>query len=335
MKKQSLITKIKKANLVGRGGAEFPTALKWGLTKKAKGKPKYVICNASEGEMGVFKDIYILQKFPEKVVKGMVLAMDFLKTKEGYFNFNRIYYRLVKGKFKPIIRKYQKKGYHFTVYKESPSYIGGEETALLNAIEGKRNEPRLKPPYPGEAGLFNKPTLIHNVETLFNIANVAENTFEPKRFYCLSGKIRKSGVYYLPDDWTIQKILEKTKNLPRFDFFVQIGGSASGLVLNQNQLKNHKMIGAGALEVYSAALKPRSILLEWFKFYAKESCGKCTPCREGTFHLYQLVKNNQNIPWKKILEIINVMEKTSFCALGKSIAVPVKSYATNVLKKKL
>ena len=330
---KNLIAKIKKANLVGRGGAGFPTALKWELAKKAKGKPKYVICNASEGEIGVFKDIHILKRFPKKVIKGMVLSMDFLGTREGYFNFNNTYYRQTKGKLQSILKKYEKKGYRFTIYKEMPSYIGGEETALLNAIEGKRIEPRLKPPFPCEEGLFSKPTLIHNVETLFNIAQVAEDAFEPKRFYCISGKIRRPGVYHLPDDWMIQEILKKTKNLPRFDFFVQIGGSASGLVLNQNQIENQKMIGAGALEVYPASMDPRRVLFDWFKFYAEESCGKCTPCREGSYQLYQLIKNHKKIPWKKILEIVNTMEKTSFCALGKSIAIPVKSYMKNILHK--
>ncbi len=330
---QKLIEKIKKAKLVGRGGAGFPTAIKWEATKKAKGKPKYVICNASEGELGVFKDLHILKKHPEQVIKGMVLAMDFLKTKEAYFNFNKDYCRKTILKLNPILKKYEKKGYVFKIYEEKPSYIGGEETALMNAIEGKRIEPRLKPPYPGDSGLFGKPTLIHNVETLFNVAQVHDNQFEPKRFYCLSGKLKKPGVYYLPDNFTIEQILEATKNLPKFDFFVQIGGGASGLVLNQKQIKTQRMTGAGSLQIYKTSMKPRTLLLHWFKFYAEESCGKCTPCREGSYQLWQLVKKNkQRIPWKKIMEIVNVMGKTSFCALGKSIVIPVKSYRKNILK---
>ena len=166
---KNLITKIKDAKLVGRGGACFPTVTKWEMVKRAKGNPKYVICNASEGEMGVFKDLYILKKYPVEVVKGMVLAMDYLKTKDAYFNFNSSYYKQTKRKLNPILKKFEKKGYKFTIYKESPSYIGGEETALLNAIEGKRIEPRMKPPFPSDAGLFQKPTLVHNVETLFNV----------------------------------------------------------------------------------------------------------------------------------------------------------------------
>ena len=332
---KNLIDKIKFAKLVGRGGACYPTALKWEMVKKASGKPKYVICNASEGELGVFKDFYILKKFPEDVVKGMVLAMDFLGTKQAYFNINKKYYRRIVLKLDHILKKYEKKGYRFTVYEEKPSYIGGEETALLNAIEGKRIEPRMKPPYPSDAGLFGKPTLIHNVETLFNVALVAEDKFESKRFYCLSGPKKLNRVYHLPDNWSIEQILRKTKRYPRFDFFVQIGGGASGLVLNKEQIKTQKMTGAGSLQVFKATTDPRKLLLHWFEFYAKESCGKCTPCREGSYQLYELLKRNKRVPWKKMMEIVEVMGKTSFCALGKSIVIPVKSYMVNVLKKKI
>jgi len=332
---KNLIEKIKDAKLVGRGGAEFPTATKWEMTKKAKGHPKYVICNASEGELAVFKDLYILKNFSEDVVKGMVLAMDFLKTKEAYFNINESYFKKVINKLHPILLKYEKKGYRFTIYKEEPSYIGGEETALLNAIEMKRIEPRMKPPFPVEAGLFSKPTLIHNVETLFNVAKVAEGKFKPKRFYSISGKVRHPGVYYLDDSLTVNQVLEATKNLPKFDFFAQIGGGASGLVINQTQANAQKMIGAGSLQVFPTTIKPRKMLMDWFKFYAKQSCGKCTPCREGSYQLWQLVKNHKEVHWDKIMPIVEAMGKTSFCALGKSIIIPVKSYLTNVLNKKL
>jgi NADH:ubiquinone oxidoreductase subunit F (NADH-binding) len=331
--KQNLLAQIKQAHLIGRGGAGFPTALKWEMVVRTKGRPKYVICNASEGEIGVFKDIYILKKHTDYVVKGMILAMDFLGTKEGYFYINKIYYRQVYLKLMFLIKKYARKGYKLHVFKERPSYIGGEETALLNAIEGKRLEPRLKPPFPVDSGLFGKPTLVHNVETLFNIAKVAEGKFEPKRFYSIAGKVRRPGVYYLADDLTIYQILEETGNLPRYDFFVQIGGSASGLVTNSKQAKTQKMIGAGSIEVYKTSVSPRKMLLEWFKFYTKESCGKCTPCREGSYQLWQLVKKSKRVPWKKILNIVETMGKTSFCGLGKSIMIPVKSYMKNILHK--
>lgn len=330
---ENIITKIKNAGLVGRGGASFPTATKWEFVKKAKGNKKYVICNASEGELGIFKDIYILKNHLERVFKGLKIAMDFLETREAYFNLNLNYYHQIHEKFDILINEFKKQGYAIKVYKEKPSYPGGEETALLNAIEGKRLEPRLKPPYPADRGLFGKPTLIHNVETLFNIADVADGKFENKRFYCISGIAKYFGVFQLPADWSVLKVLKETNNIPHFDYFVQIGGSASGLVLNKNQLGKQEMIGAGSIEIYRKSINPHDLLLRWFTFYDNQSCGKCTPCREGTFQLHELLKSHKRIPWKKIMAILEVLEETSFCALGKSVPIPVKSYLKNILKK--
>ena len=327
----NLLEQIEKAGLVGRGGAGFNTAMKW----KYSGKIKYLICNASEGELGLFKDIYILENHLKEVMEGMRIVMDHFGTKEAYFNFNENYYTKLKNEVDSAVEEYQKKGYTFNIFKEHPSYIGGEETALINAIEGRRVEPRLKPPFPGEKGLFGEPTLVHNVETLFNIYHVVNNSFENKRFYCISGEIDNKGVYHLPDDWNIYQVLKKTNNIPEFDYFVQIGGSASGVVLNSKQLEEYTMMGAGSIEVYKATITPYEMFKRWFDFYEEESCGKCTPCRLGTYQLSQMIDKEQAIPLQEILEIIDTMEKTSFCALGKSIATPVKSYLRNVLKIRL
>lgn len=332
---KNLIQKIEKAGIVGRGGGCFPAHLKWQATKKSLSKAKYVVCNGSEGEPGVFKDIYILIHHPEQVIKGMALAMDYLKTKEGYFNFNKIYWKKIKKDFQKKLKPYQNKGYNFTIYEEDPSYIGGEEMALLNSIEGKEVQPRMKPPYSSEVGLFGKPTLVHNVETLYEIAQVEDENYDHTRYYSISGAAKKPGVYKLDKNLNIQEILEQTKNLPKFDFFVQIGGSASGLVLNKDQLKKQKMIGAGSIEIYKSNLKPIKLLKKWFEFYKIQSCGKCTPCREGSYQLHELIKNAKSIPWKKITPIIDSMDKTSFCALGKAIATPYRSYTKNILNKKV
>jgi NADH:ubiquinone oxidoreductase subunit F (NADH-binding) len=333
--KNNILEKIEKAGLVGRGGAGFPTHRKWQFLKDTKGDKKYVICNASEGELGLFKDIYILEHHLDRIFLGMKIAMDFLNTKEAYINLNINYYFQIEEKIENLVREYEAKGYHIRIFKERPSYSGGEETALLNAIEGQPVQPRLKPPYPSEKGLFGCPTLVHNVETLFNVAAVVDGTFEHKRFYCISGPIKNKGVYHLPDDWSIDRILKETDNIPEFDYFAQIGGSASGMVFNAQQLKKEKVTGAGSIELYRASLHPQDVLLKWFSFYNKESCGKCTPCREGTYQLYKLVSANHEIPWKKILDILDTLEDSSFCALGTSVPIPVRSYMKNVLKKKI
>jgi len=328
-----IVNKIEKAGLVGRGGAGYPTAKKWQEVAKAPGKKKYVIVNASEGETGLFKDIHILKNFPKKVLKGVVLALDHLGAKDAFFNINKKYHRLLRLELEPLVKEYNDRGYNIKFFVEEPSYIGGEETALLNAIEGKRTEPRAKPPYPSYAGLYGQPTLINNVETLYNVALVAEGAYENKRFYCLSGKLKHKGVRHLPADWDIEKVLRETGNYPDFDFFVQIGGGASGTVYDQGQLAGKFATGAGAIEVFDKKkTDPRKLLLRWLGFYQKESCGKCAPCRVGTYELYEMVKKQKEIPWEEMFAILETMELTSFCALGRSVIEPIRSYHSNVLK---
>lgn len=330
----NILQKIESAKLVGRGGASYPTHLKWKAVKSAKAKKKYLVVNFSEGELGLFKDIHIMKKYPDVVFLGIRTALDFIRAKDCYFNYNKDYYKKTKAKIMPLIKEYEGAGYNFFIYPEEPSYIGGEETALLNALEGRRLEPRFKPPFPTESGLYNCPTLVHNPETLYNVALVFQNKFKDKRFYCLSG-VPHQGVYYLPVDWPIKKVLEHTNNYPDSDFFVQIGGSISGEVLNQTQIKTRQAEGAGSIEVYKATTKPRDLMLKWFNFYACESCGKCCPCRMGNYNLARLLKQNKKVIWPQIIPLLELMQKTSFCALGKMTFVPVESYIKNVLKLKV
>jgi len=325
--------KIEKAGLVGRGGAGYLTAKKWREVAAAPGEKKYVVVNASEGETGLFKDIFILKNHTDALLKGVVLALDHLRAKDAYFNLNKNYYREVGKKLEESIKPYNDNGYNIKIFVEDPSYIGGEETALLNAIEGKRTEPRSKPPYPSMSGLYAKPTLINNVETLFNVACVEDGTYEKKRFYCITGPKGRKSVHHLPDDWDVERILKETGNYPKFDFFVQIGGGASGTVCDQDQIKGKLATGAGAIEVFDKKkTDSRKLLLRWLEFYQKESCGKCTPCRAGTFELYEMVKASREIPWPKMFEVLETMEITSFCALGRSVMEPIRSYYSNVLK---
>jgi NADH:ubiquinone oxidoreductase subunit F (NADH-binding) len=336
MKKRNnnLIAKIKKAGLTGRGGAGYPTALKWQEVQKARGQKKYVICNASEGELGLSKDFHILKNYPEKVLGGMVLALDYIGAKEGFMNLNKRYFQKIGSELEKIIKNYNNQGYNIQIFIEEPSYIGGEETALLNAVEKKRTEPRIKPPYPAIAGLFGQPTIINNVETFYNVACVDDGSFSDKRFFCVYGRAEHPEVFHLPADWSIEKVLKETGNYPDFPFFVQIGGSAAGEVLDQNQLKNQTMSGAGGIEIYDKKSEPRKIILRWLSFYKEESCGKCTPCRIGVSQLHSLVENSKNIPWRKMFDLLETIQETAFCALGRSVSIPIQSYHSNVLKKK-
>ncbi len=364
----NIINKIKKANLVGRGGGNFPTAVKWEMVRKTTGNKKYIICNASEGEPGVKKDRYILENFGERVIDGMRIAIDFLLENpysnshpkeegaqvKGYIYINHKYYKKFGKKLDKIILSnkivYNKKNENnasfslrertgkgnkktqikFFIKPASSGYIGGEETALLNAMEGKRVEPRLRPPFPTTNGLWNCPTLVNNVETFYNVSLAIADEYEKDRFYTIGGDCVSAGVYKLPDDWTIEKILKETNNYPKFNFFVQVGGDASGEILNSKQL-NKPAGGAGSITIYNTKkYKPEEMIGKWISFFVNESCGQCTPCREGVYRLNEIM-NSDNPDWELLEELLNNLDEASFCGLGSIIPVPIRSYRRNVM----
>ncbi len=339
----NILNKIKKANLVGRGGGCFPVAIKWEMVKKAVGDKKYVICNASEGEPGVKKDGYILENFGEKVIDGMKIAIDFLSDNSttpspslpkegisGYIFINHEYYKKLGRKLNKIIADDKKYNIELFIKPDGSGYIGGEETSILNAVEGKRVEPRLRPPFPTTNGLWSCPTLINNVETFYNVSLVADNEYKENRFYTISGDCLSAGVYELSDNWTIEKILRETNNYPEFGFFVQVGGDASGEILNSKQL-DKLAGGAGSITIFNAK-KHRSeeLFKKWIGFFINESCGQCTPCREGVFRLEKIINSN-NIDWKLIEELLNNLDEVSFCGLGSVVSIPIRSYRKNVM----
>jgi len=330
--------KIKKANLLGRGGASFPAWKKWETAKQTKSDTKYVICNSSEGELDAFKDLYIWENYPEHVFKGMVYTMDYLKTKQAYININTNYYTKLQKIIDSLIKKYNSKGYNFKIFKEKPSYIGGEASTILNSIEGKPAQPRARHFRTTVKGLFEKPTLIQNVETFYDVAITVDKKYDNKRFIGIFGDgIRKKFVIRCNNDLTIQKILDLGKIKIKSDYFVQVGGSASGPVFNSEQIKTEQMTGIGSIEIYNPKKRNSlKILQRWLKFYANESCGKCIPCREGSYQAYELVKKlrtEKNIPWEAITKITELMEKASFCGLGKALNTPVQTYIKNILHK--
>ena len=336
MANKHLLQKIETAQLKGKGGAAFSVFAKWKRIGQQQAASKYVVCNASEGEPGVRKDFHILENYPEKVFAGMLLAMDFLESKQAYLYINRDYYQKLKEKIDPFIKFFSEKGLFLSLFQEEPSYIGGETGSLLNAIEGKKTQPRLTPPSASLQGINGVPVLSHNVETFYDISLVAADKYEGKRFVTISGT-KNNAVFALDQNITVKEALEVTNNWPDFPFFTQVGGGASGVVINQEQTVSEKLSGCASIEVYPLNTAPKKILKQWADFYQKESCGKCTPCREGSWQLAQMIKvlpediKAQDLPVDKILPIIESMAETSFCALGESIALPVKSYLKNVL----
>lgn len=342
MKAQSLIEKIEKSGLSGRGGAAFPVTKKLLAMKTAmQGTPgAYIVVNAAEGEPGVKKDGYLLENEPEIVIDGLNLVYRFLgknKIKKIYFYINKNYYTLYYKSLFKIINSEKKfsslsKKVEFFIKPFQPGYIGGEETAILNIIAGKRTEPRNKPPYPTESGLNSLPTLIHNVETLHSISLVATNKYLGKRLYTISGAVPRKGVYSLPADMSAEDILRSTNNYPDFDFFAILGGEVCGEVLNSDQLLA-PIEGSGFIMIFDKDKTDKDKLLDyWLRFYENESCGLCTACREGTYRLREMIKDKK-YSREKFDDLLENLELASFCSLGSSLPLTVRSYLENVYYK--
>ncbi|MCK5687504.1 hypothetical protein KAJ27_25445 [bacterium] len=324
----NILAKIKKEELTGKGGASFPVFLKWDSVKKAKGDKKYVICNCSEGEPDVHKDGYLLEHYPEKVINGIRIAIKELDAVKAFIFINEDYYKKYSTKLKGLIVDTK-----IELFKKPHvgGYIAGEESSLINAIEGTRIEPSKKPPFPSESGLWGHPTLINNVETFYDISLISSDEYKKTRFYSVAGDCIWPGVYEFSNHQTIGDILVETKNYPKFDFFVQVGGGASGEVLNSKQL-DREVGGSGSITIYSSAKhKPKDLMKKWIKFFMDESCGQCAPCREGTYRLYEIIKSKH--PNRHMFfSILEDLPETSFCALGRSVPIPLLSYFNNVLK---
>ncbi|MDO8668441.1 MAG: NADH-ubiquinone oxidoreductase-F iron-sulfur binding region domain-containing protein [bacterium] len=347
-----ILEKIKQAGLVGRGGAGFLVAKKWSAVKDAAGDPsassprpelgtkagqvkKYVVCNAAEGEPGLVKDSYILEHHADKVIDGMKIAINFLsvgseKNKpavKGYIFLNHAYNKKLNKKLAALLKD---SAIEIFIKPIESGYIGGEESAVLNAIEGRRIEPRLKPPFPVTHGLWGFPTLVNNVETFYNVNLVNSDQYKNNRFYDIAGDCPNEGVYELPADLTIEKVLKETKNYPKFPFFAQVGGDMAGEVLSSRQLKG-PATGAGSITVFSLAKNNyKKIITGWLDFFADESCGQCTPCREGTYRLREVFME-EKIDWVLFNDLLDNLADASFCALGGSVVVPIRSFMKNVL----
>ncbi|MFA6995063.1 MAG: NADH-ubiquinone oxidoreductase-F iron-sulfur binding region domain-containing protein [Patescibacteria group bacterium] len=337
---RSIIKKIEAAGLVGRGGASYSTAQKWAVVKAALKNKKsgYIILNGAEGEPGVKKDGYIINHYPAEVIAGLYLADQFLgtaKIKKVYIFLNQEYYKKYSAGLKVILErpkyKFLEAKTEFFVKPERLAYISGEESALLNLIEGKKVEPRLKPPFPAESGLYDQPTLINNTETFYNLSLAVKNKYRDTRFYTIDGAVKHSGVYNLAANLTIEAVLRQTNNWPTSLFFVQAGGAASGEVLNSHQLER-PVEGAGSIRVYDlSSTVGKKLFQSWIKFYQEQSCGKCTACREGTYRLAELVSSptyDDGLFW----EIVDNLADSSFCALGSSLPEALRSYVNNLKK---
>jgi len=324
---KDIIEKLKEAGLKGRGGAGFPTATKWELVKKAKGDKKYVVCNASEGEPNVFKDGYIIEKYPEDLVNGIDIAMQAIGADTGYIYINKDYYKKFKDRLLEVIGKR-----NIILFEKKARYIGGEETSAIESIEGKRAEPRKRPPFLTDYGLFGCPTLMNNVETFYYVSKIDKGEYQKTRFYSVNGDVANSGVFELPEDMTIFQVLRKTENYPDFNFFVQVGGGASGEIMLPEEL-NKPVTGAGSITIFNRnKTDVFDLMQKWAEFFHIGNCDKCVPCREGAYRIYEMVKSRK-LDYEVLDSLFLSLRESSFCALGRGIPIPFQSLIEKVIKR--
>lgn len=322
-----IISQIKQSKLTGRGGAGFPTGVKWEIFKKAKAKKKYIICNASEGEPGILKDGHILEHYPEIVIKGIEIALKTFKNSSAYIYLRPDYYDRFQKRLKSL-----SKGLNISLFKKPRGgYLAGEETVVIANLENQeRLEPADRPPFPCTKGLFGMPTLINNTETFYSIAKISQGEYLKQRFYSISGIVKNPGVYLLKENYSIEKVLKETNNYPNFDFVVQVGGGASGEILLPKELKK-PATGLAGLIVFKRQSDWMKIMKQWADFFHHANCDKCTPCREGSYRLREMLIKGK-INQKDFEDIISVLEQSSFCALGPGLAKPFESLYQKILK---
>lgn len=354
MKKSSeeIIEEMIESGLKGRGGAGFLTGLKWKFTAGEADPERYVVCNADEGEPGTFKDREILTTVPRKVFSGMAICAKAIGAKKGYMYLRGEYRYLLPDLHKEldIFNEHLKRfGLDFDVEIRmgSGAYICGEESALFESIEGKRGEPRNKPPYPTVAGVFSKPTVINNVETFVNammIMKYGAHEFKKlgtddsrgSKLFSVSGDTPKPGIYELELGMTVEDFVNEfgdgdTKA-------VQVGGAA-GFCVPRKKFKD-TIIGfegvptGGSMMIFNSSRSMYNVLHNYIDFFEEESCGQCTPCRVGCQQLMKGIEavkrgEKQSGYLKQLLNLSDTMKITSKCGLGQSVANSFSSIVEN------
>ena len=369
MQPQAIVDEVVKSNLRGRGGAGFPTGMKWNFVRKETSTPKYLVVNADEGEPGTFKDREILLRSPHMFVEGLVIGCYAIDCHLTYVYCRGEFRETAMKRLQDAIDEAYKAGYlgknilksgydldAHCVY-GAGAYICGEETGLLESLEGRKGYPRLKPPFPANAGggLFKQPTAVNNVETLANIPPIVMMGGEeyskiglvPKnggtRLFAVSGHVKKPGVYEAPMGITFKALLNDFAGGMREGSTLKAiipGGSSSAIMTAEeadwasdfDTLKAKKtMAGSGAVVYLDQTVNMAHALANVMRFYAHESCGQCTPCREGTAWLSRLLDKivagkGAKIDVDNVHQIARQMEMKTICALADGAAMPAKSY---------
>ncbi|MFC5369721.1 NADH-quinone oxidoreductase subunit NuoF [Arcanobacterium bovis] len=364
---ESAITNlIKESGLRGRGGAGFPTGLKWSFLPAPDGGPRYLVVNADESEPGTCKDIPFLMANPHLLIEGMAICMMAIGGHHGFIYLRgevvHVYRRLLAA-----VREAREAGIlgkglgpngdydlDITVHAGAGAYICGEETALLDSLEGFRGQPRLKPPFPAVAGLYARPTVVNNVESIASVPGIINHGVEwftamgadtknsrGHGIFSISGHVKNPGQFEAPFGITMRELLELAGGIREgheLKFFA-VGGSSAPLFTAdhldvplgyEEVVEAGSMLATRAIQIFDETVSVVRVVSRWTDFYQHESCGKCTPCREGTFWMRQIMHRLEAGQGKEgdvdlLYEIANNIQGRSFCALGDAAATPIKS----------
>ncbi len=364
MTPSEVVDAITRSGLRGRGGAGYPTGLKWATVAKAEGDRKFVICNADEGDPGAFMDRSVLESDPHRVLEGMAIAAYAVGANQGYI-YIRAEYPIAINRLQTAIRQAQSFGilgsqifdsrfdFKIDIRIGAGAYVCGEETALMASIEGKRGTPHPRPPYPAESGLWGYPTLINNVETYANVAPIIRNGAEwfasigtekskGTKVFALAGNITNTGLIEVPMGTSLQQIVEVMGGgVPNGGVVkaVQTGGPSGGCIpasafdspVDYESLTElGSIMGSGGMIVMDESTNMVDVARYFMEFCMDESCGKCIPCRVGTVQLYKLLTRisagEASLADLELLEeLCDMVKHTSLCGLGQSAPNPVFS----------
>jgi NADH:ubiquinone oxidoreductase subunit F (NADH-binding)/NADH:ubiquinone oxidoreductase subunit E len=324
------VARLEASGLTGMGGAGFPTWRKWDAVRREPG-PRVVIVNADEGEPGTIKDRYVLELRPQLLLEGLEAAMRFCETDEAYVYLREEY----AGPRAALQAAIEARGLPVQLVIGAGAYICGEETAMLESMEGRRGMPRLRPPFPAQAGYLGLPTLINNVETLAHVALVLRGEWAPSRLWSVSGAVGKPGCYQAPLDVTLRGLIDDyAGGLAVEPGAIVPGGAASGILppaaldtpLTREALAEWGCgVGSAAVQVFPSTYPPQRLLAETMRFFAEESCQKCTPCRIGNRALHAVFAGERTMPAAQVDEWLEAMTLTSICGLGQAAPIPVRS----------
>ncbi len=365
--KDKIIDELETSGLRGRGGAGFPVGKKWRFVAEASSKDKYIICNADESEPLTFKDRVLMDANPHKILEGILLA-GYAVGAQSAFIYIRGEYSSQTRKLEAAIKQAEEKGwignniqgsdFSFSIHlhRGAGAYVCGEETALIESLEGKRGEPRIRPPYPASYGYHGKPTVVNNVESFAYVPEIIKNggnwyrkIGNPKipgtKLYTILGDVNRPGLFEAPFGITLQEAIEEFGEgmTPGSEFHFALTGGAAGTIVSSEFLdlpigssQNGEGIslGSGGMLICDQSVNPIEILREVMFFFESESCGKCTPCRVGTrdarMILDRMVAGNKTDDDREdLLNLAGQLKETSFCGLGLSVAIPIRSTVNN------